>query len=363
VNHPKSDLGGAQRQSLAIAKWLKRKGIDVSLITMTFDTSATILADNGVRLRQIGQEPRPGTFRLFDSASLLKSLYLAIVSENADVYYQRTTGVFTGLAAFACGSIGKPLVFGSSHIQEAIGDLSSEDFGGGSAFLPPKLQSALYRYGLSKACVIVSQTEEIGDLFRKRYPRKDVRHIPPLVLAYPPSTPKSADPFVFYLCRLMPFKRPLLFVRLAKALPNIRFVLAGHGPMEPQVRAAASGVQNLTYLGMVPPEESLELTSMASLFVNTSESEGFPNTLLEAGSCGTPYVSFYDPDEIICRYTLGAHVSSFDELVTTVEQLMKNSNLREEAGRNISEYVRTYHDPDRVCNAYERLFIEKARRV
>jgi glycosyltransferase involved in cell wall biosynthesis len=93
----------------------------------------------------------------------------------------------------------------------------------------------------------------------------------------------------------------------------------------------------------------------AFVVVNTSVAEGFPNTLVEAGLMAVPYVSFVDPDEVICRYRLGFHVTSFSALVEKVELLVQDRGLREQTGSNIRAYVEKYHDLKDTVDEYDRL--------
>jgi glycosyltransferase involved in cell wall biosynthesis len=126
--------------------------------------------------------------------------------------------------------------------------------------------------------------------------------------------------------------------------------------MEAEIIEMAEKIPNLTFLGFVSPEESSSLTCRASVFVNTSIVEGFPNTLLEAASAGTAYVSFVDPDEVICQYALGTHVSSIEELVESVRRISGDEALRRQICRNGRDYIAKYHNADRIADAYSELF-------
>ena len=161
---------------------------------------------------------------------------------------------------------------------------------------------------------------------------------------------------MFCVSRLVSYRSPLLFLELAKTLPDIRFVLAGYGPMEDEVRELSSRIPNVEFKGRVSPSESNKLMTEALLYVNTSSVEGFPNTLLEAASAGTPYVAFFDPDEVICKYSLGFHVSDFAGLVASVEALIGDSSLRDKIAKNGRIYIRTCHDKTEISDLYSRLF-------
>jgi len=61
-------------------------------------------------------------------------------------------------------------------------------------------------------------------------------------------------------------------------------------------------------MGKLPFEETLKIFDGATLFVNTSksESEGFPNTYIQAWLRGVPVISFdVDPDGVIAKNGLG----------------------------------------------------------
>jgi glycosyltransferase involved in cell wall biosynthesis len=150
-------------------------------------------------------------------------------------------------------------------------------------------------------------------------------------------------------------KNPVLFVRLAKQLPHIQFVMGGSGRLYQQVAKAASQIPNLTLVGLAMGEEKKRLLGSALVVVNTSLAESFPNTLIEAGMDGIPYISFVDPDEVICRHKLGFHVTSFRQLVEKTALLVRDDELRFKIGTNNRHYVENNHDIERSVSEYDRL--------
>ena len=359
ADHPKNLLGGAERQNFKIACLMVKKGFDVTMISQSGKNSPSEYFDSGVRVREVTRIREGGPMRDLDLIRLLFEMQKAIKEENAHVYFQRIGGAMTGLVGFECQTMNRPFIFASASYWD-----SNDNLNGRARERTPltwlRLASPIYRYGLNRTSAIVAETEEIALQFKKRFPGKDLRHIPPLSILEPSFPNKDDPPFVLYVSRLVWYRRPLLFLRVARALPEIRFVLAGYGALEETVKREAKEAPNVTYLGAITPEESADLMRRASLFLNTSLVEGFPNTLLEALACRTPYVSAFDPDEVICRFGLGAHVRSFDELVSSIRVLLNDQTAREKIASDGHTYLNKFHDPEAIACKYEALFREKA---
>jgi len=358
ADHPKNILGGAERQNFKIASLMVEKGFDVTMISQSGGGSPSEYFDSGVSVREVTRIREGGPMRDLDLVRLLTEMQKAIKEENAHVYYQRIGGVMTGLVGFECRTMNRPFIFASASYWD-----SNDNLNGRAKERTPltwlRMASPIYRYGLDRTTAIVAETEEIALQFKKRFPAKDVRQIPPMSILEPSSPKKNDPPFVLYVSRLVWYRRPLLFLKVARALPEMRFVLAGFGAMEETVRDEAKKIPNLTYLGPVTPVESADLMRRASLFLNTSLVEGFPNTLLEALACRTPYVSVFDPDDVICRFGLGAHARSFDELVSSVRILLNDQAEREKIASDGDAYLRKFHDPEVIASKYAALFREK----
>jgi colanic acid/amylovoran biosynthesis glycosyltransferase len=85
------------------------------------------------------------------------------------------------------------------------------------------------------------------------------------------------------------------FAIFKKDHPNAEFVIAGKGPLQPELQMLAAGLgisRDVHFVGFVPTEKLNELYASAHLFVHPSETppdenqEGVPNSILEAMATG-----------------------------------------------------------------------------
>jgi glycosyltransferase involved in cell wall biosynthesis len=331
-----SDLhifGGAELQCYLIGKRLALKGWNVTYITTHPTTSygepfhvyyaRTKLHENGRLAR-------------YSRALVVFTLLRKI---NPDIVVTTWSGALSGLAALYCRLHHKKLIH-----RIAVGPESNQ---------LAVLDRLLYQFALRNADVILTNAQDVADVYKRRLPRKNifvVRNGLPIV-----PVQKSKASIVLWIGRFENVKNPIVFVRLAGELPKTQFVLGGHGSLHEECARRAEGVTNLRLIGVVDEELKKKLLNAALAFVNTSKSEGFPNTLIEAGIHGVPYLSFVDPDEVICRNSLGFHVKSLSELVEKTRLLVADSDLRKKIGINIRHYVEREHRIEDTVSQYERI--------
>ena len=116
---------------------------------------------------------------------------------------------------------------------------------------------------------------------------------------------------------------------------------------------------NLRFHGFVPYHKVNEYFEKASIFVNTSSIEGFPNTFIQAWMHYTPVVSLnVDPDGIIRNEKLGFCSSTFKQLVSDVTTLLEDERLRKTMGENARKYVEREHDIRKIAKKYIKIFEE-----
>jgi glycosyltransferase involved in cell wall biosynthesis len=103
-------------------------------------------------------------------------------------------------------------------------------------------------------------------------------------------------PVVGGVFRLYEEKRPLLWAEvaavLAKARPDVAFLIVGDGPMREEVRkfAEREGFSQRLHMPGAEPTAAVAIAAMTCLLL-TSRVEGLPNVLLEAQAAGVPVVT------------------------------------------------------------------------
>jgi len=340
---PSQTLGGAELQCYLIGRGLAARGWDVIFVT------SKALAEEKKDFRVYCARPLFPGDRWLARYSRAMQLFNVLKAVDPDIVLVTYPGSLSGFVAFYCLLYGKKLVYRAAHIYDA--DLSFRKGTGWSelGFVARHLHS----FALKSARVIVTNAGYVSDSFKRTLPEKDIRTVRNgLEIG---RLRKSKPSHVLWVGRFDTLKNPATFVRLARELQHIQFVMCGNGPLYRNIEIEASRLGNLLLENAVPEPRKRSLLETAFAFVNTSLAEGFPNTLIEAGIHGVPYVSYVDPDEVICRHRLGFHVGSFLELKEMTALLVRNASLRREMAVNIRAYVEREHNIEKTVMSYDQL--------
>lgn len=166
---------------------------------------------------------------------------------------------------------------------------------------------------------------------------------------------KSSKPTVCFMARLDPYKRPWIFLELAKRFDYVDFLVCGetHFPqlMEPIINNYKS-LGNIKFLGVVEGEKKADVLSRSWVLVNSSIHEGLPCSFLEAFSHGRPVLSCVDPDGLVSRfgYFTGECLGDgFDELTIKrfqagLESIFSNPGLFEKKGHEARKYIENLYN-------------------
>lgn len=100
---------------------------------------------------------------------------------------------------------------------------------------------------------------------------------------------RERDRTVVWMAVIRPGKRPDLLIEIARRLPTIRFIVGGAPSLShwdasiiDDIMRQLRSLPNVDYRGHVAPSEALRIIGEASLFLSTSDGEGFPSVFLEA---------------------------------------------------------------------------------
>ena len=138
----------------------------------------------------------------------------------------------------------------------------------------------------------------------------------------------AADGHVLWVGTVRPLKSPEVFIELARRHPTRRFrMVGGASHQDPagrdyfeRIRAIAATVPNLEFVGYVPFRDVGKHFDHASVLVNTSQTEGFPNTFLQAWIRGVPTLSFVNP-EVTAGESGTIACADLDELASRIGSL------------------------------------------
>jgi len=328
-------VGGETVQHMLLARAWRDLGHDVSMIVFDDGQGAIRMVD-GIRLiaahrRHAGL---PGLRFFHPRAS---KLFSALLTADAEVYYQSPAGAFTGITAWFCRMAGRRFIFRVASDSDCEKEHSRIRFW---------RDRRLFEYGLRHADLVAAQTQAQAYMLNENH-RLEAALVNMLVEpARRPTPPVGKDIDVLWLSNLRPLKRPELVLELARQLPDVKFTLAGGpfpgsrgGTYYEDVCAAASRVPNVSMPGAVRYTDSGGWFDRARIFLNTSSVEGFPNTFLQAWLRGVPVVSFFDPDGLIRRLRLGAVAASTDDMRESIRGLLESDVYRENIGQRAHDFA------------------------
>ena len=177
--------------------------------------------------------------------------------------------------------------------------------------------------------------------------RDDIPQIDQVDSGKSPGSNTSGTKTVLYLGRITLQKGPDYFIAAAKkaleADPNIRFIIAGSGDMEPRIieKAAELGIgHNVLFSGFLRDEEIHKAYRMADLYVLPSVSEPFGITPLEAVMNHTPViVSKQSGVKEVLKHCLQVDFWDIDQMANKMIAALKYKEMHSELQRNSYEEV------------------------
>lgn len=167
---------------------------------------------------------------------------------------------------------------------------------------------------------------------------------------------KDKEPLILWVSHLSEKKQPLLFLEIAKKMPNYKFIMIGSdSPNFPKEIILNNKPNNLEYLGKLSIEETENYFKKAWIFINTSKKEGFPNTFLQAFKYKVVVVSLnVDPDDILKNYKIGFLTENLESAIGIIEKLIKDENLRNEITQRAYQYLLKNHSVENVLSLFKK---------
>lgn len=339
LRNPKN-IGGAERQQWLLAQALAKTGWSVTVGIRVGLKTGERTNINGVNFVGMG------------NGQFLWACYRLLVSERPDWWYWRAADHLWGPAVQVAKFAGVRTIFASAF---------DTDVEPRRATFRRKRWWPLFAWGLATTDLIFVQHRGQLTQLATRWQSK-AQIVPSLsgeLVAGPSHFERKG--FVAWVGTLRKPKRADLLIQIARQLPQIQFIVCGGkstfqvtAEYGEQIVAALTELPNVKYLGQVMPSETQKIIAEANLLLSTADGEGFPNTFLEAWSCGTPIVTLtIDPDEVIQRKALGEVTGGVSQAILAIKKLMESPSLRDEIAVRAKQHVQDAHSESTVLKIIE----------
>ena len=358
--NPKSKIvfGGAQIQLYLLAKELtKDKKNSVSFLTDNrFQNKVQVI--NNIKVYQFLRTPLThgllgrlvcvvNSLPLVGYLIFFTRLFIQIKKINADVYVQRAASAETGLIALISKLLNKKFIFMVAHSDDVDWRFIQSSFAKGG----------LYSLGLSLADQIICQTKQQQKLINQRLKFKSTV----VPSGYPITKPKNQKKqTILWVARAETWKNPEIFLNLAKKFPRQKFTMicppAENDPAYfNTIKKQAEQIKNLHFIKQVPFNQINTYFKKAKIFVSTSQSEGFPNTFIQAGKNKTPIISFkVNPDNIFTKHKIGVCANGDQKkLISLTNKILKTPKLYKKLSNNAYQYAAKQHHLNKTALSFK----------
>jgi len=217
------------------------------------------------------------------------------------------------------------------------------------------LYGILYKLALKKSDKIIVQSFYQKNCLIKLYNKKSILIRNSHIIQTPEHFQKRE--FICWIGRCRLVKNPELFLKLAKKMPNYKFImiLSEKNNLRDKILKKSSTIKNLTILESLDRNEVLNILKKSKCLINTSKREGFSNTWIESFMCGTPVLSYkVNPDNILKKYNLGKHTkNSIEKTINFIKNL--STEKQKFYFKKTTKYVAKYHNIKNASEVYYKL--------
>lgn len=340
--HPSDTPGGAELQTQLIGSELARRGHEATYIAYDSETNRVSDCD-GVTVHRLNPDGR---------RELVTQLRSKARDIDPDVSYFRNIGDVHLMGLFRLVT-DSHITFNISHDAQCF-----SRFAGWPGKADETPLHTVYRrlnLGVRRSLLCIPDTVFLQTERQQRLLEEN-RGIDGVLTGNGHQVPegepeKRSPPVVLWLASIKKWKQPGAFIELAERCDDLdcEFWLVGRPSdraLAEVVGERASSLSNVEYLGGCTVEESDEYIGQASVFVNTSKLEGFPNTFIQSWFRRTPVVSLHaDPVGESDGSVTGYYgLEDRDELVARVRELIRNHEYRRTVGAQAYRYACENHD-------------------
>lgn len=291
------------------------------------------------------------------SFSCLRKLWRMMKTVDAPIWFTKIISPVSAVLGVFAGLYRRKFIYKTANERDLL--LAR---GQGSYPLSQRLCFHLTRWGIS-AYIAQNESQKQGAARWFRSANRTLARIPNVhAPAFGSALPLSEREYVLWVGHLKRVKRPWLFFKLAEAMPETKFLMvaATQKNVEAgQYRQRADRLSNLTLIENVPFPRMMDYFYQAQVLVNTSESEGFPNTFLQAFQSLTPLLTTgVDPDGIIADEQLGGVAPDVAKMSAWLGKILEDPEQYVRIQKNLERYAREHISYELAKQEYRRVLEE-----
>jgi len=347
-----SGYGGAEINLYFLAReFAKDPNIQVEFLVGDFGQEKVEIIEN-VKLIKINRLNPVLYNNLYHKIIRRYNFVKEVLLSRSDIFIASTAGEFLGYLVFIVRYLKrKKILFRVGHDWDVDGTRSQQNNHIGF----------LYRYALTRFHRIIVQNIKQKNILWDRYKLDSevIKNGFPIDKRFNPKSRK----YILWVGRVVPFKRPEIFLKLAVAVPEKSFlmILSGEKKMKDQLKAESKYIKNLEIKDAIGFFEISRFFNEAECLVNTSSAEGFPNTFIQSGMSRIPILSFnVNPDNILTKYNIGFDCR--ENFLKAKNFLRKLDHLKfSELGENNFKYVVSHHNLSDKVIRYKKVIHEMFR--
>jgi len=349
------ETGGSERQFAALVR---------SLDTASFRVQLGCLQKRGTFLDSAGMEHFRVGGSLYRWQSIQSRYRMARYMRRADIAIAHAFDFYTNLMLIPAARMARiPVVIGS---QRQLGDLLTP--------LQYRIQAAMFRLS---DCIICNSQAAADRLIHAGVPGRRIRVIANGLPAEAFEKTEPALPRRTGVTRIGMIARMNLraknhhaflaaAARVLAKFPNAEFVLAGDGPLRPELEAAAQQLglgDRIHFLG-----DRRDIPAVLASFdvsVLPSASESLSNVIIESMAAGVPVVATCvggNPELVTERTGILVPPDDVDALAAGIERLLDDYNLRAQLGRNARQFATSHFTSEQMRVRHEELYRELLER-
>ncbi len=345
-------IGGVERQTALLSEWLSKRGHKVTVITWD-EGGAPIEYINKIKIIKLCKVSDGLPFLRFFTPRWT-SLISALKTADADIYYHNCAEYITGQVSLWCQLNKKPFIYTIASDADCEINLPK---------LKTKRDRVLFLYGLRNANEIICQTNKQKQMLLSNH------NLPSKVIAMPGTpaigTPNKEHQFkkqkVIWVGRIQSVKRLEWLIDIALQLPEVNFEVVGpynhNYEYTRDLLPRIDKLNNVKLLGKIARKNMPDVYKNATILLNTSIYEGFPNTYIEAWNYGVPTVCSIDPDNVINNFNLGYSSKEQSDLTKAIKDLLSNKNKWKKCSSNSIKYSQTHHSINMIQEKFEKEFL------